>query len=193
MKSFQISRMLFYDTGRQVDGMEALDGVCEIARDVIKSAVVDRLTHFFGMWKYRYDGVRRRWGAAVKHDTASVWKSIFSFWKARFDVYSGLASMAKTRREQRLFRAYWDKWIARKREKIELDFCIRHEAFVSKQIFSCKKNALQIWRLARLRKKQLNTIFDDVSSTTSQNLILQRSRLGINDALQSGTQCMPAI
>ncbi|TPX77117.1 hypothetical protein CcCBS67573_g01629 [Chytriomyces confervae] len=51
---FIVSKLLFFEAGPQIKNIKELDGLCEIASELIHSSLRDRLISVFTCWRERF-------------------------------------------------------------------------------------------------------------------------------------------
>ncbi|KAI9337218.1 hypothetical protein BDR26DRAFT_863954 [Obelidium mucronatum] len=172
-KSYQISRMLFYETGSQVRSLDELNGLCDIVKDVIKTSVVDRLSSCFTTWQNKCDFWVWKGKIAEKHNALNVYQKLFPIWKTKLREYVDSRTCAVTNSNKKMLEVFWIQWRKRKKEKTTLTWYVRHEEFLSNQMARQKRNALFKWQEIFTRKKKLNRI-ECAVAVLSENYKLRR-------------------
>ncbi|KAI8617459.1 hypothetical protein BC830DRAFT_98426 [Chytriomyces sp. MP71] len=112
-RCFLISKMLFFEAGAQIHNVDELDGLCDIASDMIQSSIKERLIATFAAWRERFSYWRRRMMLAQLRERDLYVKRRFRKWKQQaVGCLNRIKTVAK-KSDDILLERMFERWKAR--------------------------------------------------------------------------------
>ncbi|KAI8842624.1 hypothetical protein BJ741DRAFT_704792 [Chytriomyces cf. hyalinus JEL632] len=128
---FIVSKLLFFEAGPQIKNIKELDGLCEIASELIHSSLRDRLISVFTCWRERCLQQKRLCVSAEKRFVSVQLKKRLSTWRRKASTCALRFQNVDNIQNAQIVTRYWAVWRTRCAQKVALSRILKQEEWIS--------------------------------------------------------------